>query len=148
VISKDELIILDEFAIPSSYTLMDVVVARPDEKSRYQSKLAVILEEREATVTDKLVSYMQAKDESQKRIDQFKTGLKSHGRQMPVNLFVEDLMKQPDADIYPEKHLKQCLPTFTHRDLDSPNDGVLSKDKERNKARDRRLKTITGTGTG
>jgi hypothetical protein len=40
------------------------------------------------------------------------------------------------------------LPTFTHRDLDSPADTVLSKDKERNKARDRRLKTITGSSSG
>jgi hypothetical protein len=99
-------VILDDFAIPSSYTLMDSVAARPDERSRYQSKLATILEEREATFTDKLVTYMEAKEESKARIDQFKAGLASHGRQQPINIFLEDFMKQPDADINPERHLK------------------------------------------
>jgi hypothetical protein len=148
VISKDELTVLDEFAIPSSYTLMDAVAARPDERSKFQAKIAVLIEEKAATDREKLIAYMEGKDDPKQRIDEFLVGLKKDGRNTRVNIYFEDFMKQPDAENDPEKHLKQCLPTFTKRDLEEPEPQMSSKDKERIKARLARQKTLTGNPKG
>ena len=83
--------VLDDFAIPSTYTLMDAVAARPEERSRFQGKLALILEERVERKLDTMVAYMEGKDDTKKRIEQFRVGLAAHGRQPQINIFAEDL---------------------------------------------------------